>query len=85
MGNRGCRLRGEVRSFPEAFELEQRQWLEGRCGTARAKIEESIRAGFESEFMGTGGRWDCEKLRTILAEMHGARGAAAPAPMAMGD
>ncbi len=68
--------------------------MAGRRGSAKAHIELGIRKGFEDLLMGTGGRWDCEKLRIILAKLEGERdgasraaampAAAAAAPMQMG-
>ncbi len=78
-----------VVSLLKAFETEQKVWLEERVGTCRAKIEETIKNGFEAEYMTTSGRWELEKLRQQLAKMEGRREqraapAAAPVPMHQG-
>ena len=88
---RGCNLCG-VRRHLKAFELVLSEWLTTRCGTARAKIDNSIRTGFEASFMTSSGRWEMEKFRQVLAKMDGIREARAggagvavgPAPMALG-
>ena len=86
---RGSNLFG-VRRHLKAFESTQSEWLTARCGTAKAKIENCIRTGFETSFMTSSGRWEMEKFRQVLAKMDGIREAraggagAAAAHMALG-
>ncbi len=75
--------------LPKAWEVEHRQWIEDRAGTAKARSATWLRETFEDGYISVAtGRWEMEKFKQALSKMSGRReaaaGAAAAQPMQQG-
>ncbi len=73
----GC-LTWDFGLCPEAWELEQTQWVADRAGVAKARAASWLRESFETAYVNTAtGRWEMERFKQALSKMAGRREAIA--------